>query len=710
MSTALTAQDPYSLPPQEQARYEGLFSQYAKEDGFVYGAEAVALFSKSGLQQAMLRDIWNMVDTPVDNRLDKLEFAMAMHLIVCVSKKNLPMPPGLPMSLKGLKAQQAHGNMMNASPAMNSPPQMPQMAGSNASIGSGMGPPPPSSNMSVASGMHPPQIHDSPPTEIHAAPPIRPAGGMGISDAFEGLSTGGGGSMSGPPPITRSSLPEPGSFATASSLDHGAPAVSTIPDPEPYAAAAPSPSPPPMEKPKTTKELASSYEMGDTSAELEKLKTMLQKLQAENISLKASLGTMTEEEKEVQKEISATVAEIGKLSNELTSLRAKVLAAKSALLEATAELKGHHEKKAMITDLIGETQATKEAIDSALEGVREAENMNEQPAAHNAPTPSYEADLFGGFDSPAPAPAPQQMTSHSLNAPSISNPPTTDEDEPANGVSNNAAPPAATGFVQTVTSSDDEDAPPAARDAPIAMFSNASPAIRHKTMSDASHPGLAASPSAAEVENAKEMARKAEQTAREAEETRRSLAEQAEDLRKLSEQAENELRDMEAHAGHKKNPLRIGAKRKEMRGVEKAKQDAAEKKKQYMDLQAQVNNATTLALETRREADRLSQEAEQKEIEAAQAASLSQNQPVEQNGGGYGFAAPPVHNGGFGAPPANGGSGYTPIQGTHRKQSSDYGDFGGGFGIMGGTSGDGAAWGIPSPTGSEHGDAMANPF
>jgi chromosome segregation ATPase len=101
-----------------------------------------------------------------------------------------------------------------------------------------------------------------------------------------------------------------------------------------------------MEKPKTTKELASSYEMGDTSAELEKLKTMLQKLQAENISLKASLGTMTEEEKEVQKEISATVAEIGKLSNELTSLRAKVLAAKSALLEATAELKGHHEKKA----------------------------------------------------------------------------------------------------------------------------------------------------------------------------------------------------------------------------------------------------------------------------------------------------------------------------------------------------------------------------
>lgn len=346
MSTALTAQDPYSMPPQEQARYEDLFTQYAKEDGYVYGAEAVGLFSKSGLPQDTLRGIWNMVDTPVDNRLDKLEFAMAMHLIVCVSKKNLPLPQGLPMSLKGLKSQQPGAPGASApSPAMNAQPQQQQMAGSAASVGSGMGPPQMmGSSMSVGSG--PPQLHDTPPAEIHAAPPLRPAGGMGISDAFEGLSGAGGGDMSGPPPITASSLPDPGSFASApsaSSFDQ-APAVSTIPDPEPVAAPAPPPAPV-IEKPKTSKELASSYEMGDNHAELEKLKTMLQKLQAENISLKASLGSMTEEEKEVQKEIGATVAEIGKLSNELTGLRAQVLSAKSALLQATAELKGHKEKK-----------------------------------------------------------------------------------------------------------------------------------------------------------------------------------------------------------------------------------------------------------------------------------------------------------------------------------------------------------------------------
>jgi len=132
-----------------------------------------------------------------------------------------------------------------------------------------------------------------------------------------------------------------------------------------------------------------------------------------------------------------------------------------------------------------------------------------------------------------------------------------------------------------------------------------------------------------------------------------------------------------------------------------------------MDMQTQANNAQALALETRREADRLRQEAEQKEIEVAQAASLAQNQPMEhtqmhapvaaQNDGGYGFAAPPATSNGGGY-----GGGFPASQPQHHKQPSDYGGFGGGFGIMGGTSGDGAAWGIPSPGGSENGDA--HPF
>jgi hypothetical protein len=85
-ATTLAVQDPYTLSPSEQSRYETIFAEYAK-DGYVYGQKAVALLSKSGLPQPLLAAIWNMVDTPVDNRLDKLEFAMGMHLIVCLSRK-----------------------------------------------------------------------------------------------------------------------------------------------------------------------------------------------------------------------------------------------------------------------------------------------------------------------------------------------------------------------------------------------------------------------------------------------------------------------------------------------------------------------------------------------------------------------------------------------------------------------------------------------
>mmetsp|Transcript_13876 Transcript_13876/g.26131 ORF Transcript_13876/g.26131 Transcript_13876/m.26131 type:complete len:506 (+) Transcript_13876:125-1642(+) len=105
-NTALT-HDPYLMLPGEKIRYESLFPQYAQEDEFVYGSQAVELFTKSGLSKDALRDIWNLVDNPVDNRLDILEFAIAMHLIVCVSKKNLPLPKTLPFSLKALKNREA---------------------------------------------------------------------------------------------------------------------------------------------------------------------------------------------------------------------------------------------------------------------------------------------------------------------------------------------------------------------------------------------------------------------------------------------------------------------------------------------------------------------------------------------------------------------------------------------------------------------------
>ena len=366
-SRALT-QDPYSMTPHERGRYESLFPQYAK-DGFVYGKEAVELFSKSGVNQAVLRDIWNMVDYPVDNRLDKLEFALAMHLIVCISKKNLPIPPnGLPISLKILKREQQppqtttthappaegvpsaqsydqpHQVQPGAPPQNAQPPPQSHLPSTGANIGMPSPAPPVRGPSPVLNGHQlgamaiPSNASSFDQQSMGMPPPVVGTGGMSISDAFEGLSTTS--------PEVSSSLPayvpEPPAIATQ-------PEIQSAPLPEEQPQAERKHAPPSIpevpEPPKSTEALASAYKMGDASDELSKLRGVLQKLQAENISLKAQLGSMSEDEKNVQKELSATVVEIGKLSNELTTLRAQVIAAKTKLMEASAELKAAREKK-----------------------------------------------------------------------------------------------------------------------------------------------------------------------------------------------------------------------------------------------------------------------------------------------------------------------------------------------------------------------------
>ncbi len=336
INRALVAQDPYTMTPQERSRYEDLFPQYAKPDGFVYGKEAVDLFSKSGVDQNVLRDIWNLVDRPVDNRLDRLEFAMAMHLIVCISKKNLPPPQGsLPNSLRAIKAATSAPAAIQKSPppptAVEVPPRQPAVIPSPPGPQSRMGPPPATSF-------------------DHGPPPIVPSGGLNISDAFEGLNMVSEASRSPPQSFSLPSyVPEQNhGFASAinqpQAFHHENDSVSSSP-PLVREAPAPTQSFRSSASPPSTKSLAANYEMGDSNEELVKLKAVLQKLQAENISLKAQMGSMTDEEKNVQKELSAIVSEIGKLSSELHSQRAQVLQAKTRLLEASAELKSSHERK-----------------------------------------------------------------------------------------------------------------------------------------------------------------------------------------------------------------------------------------------------------------------------------------------------------------------------------------------------------------------------
>ena len=183
---------------------------------------------------------------------------------------------------------------------------------------------------------------------ISGPPPIAQMGGASISDAFEGLAGDDTGSISSYRASTPYDQSQQQMYQHISGNNNNNP---PSPQQSPKPAAEPAPASRSVNQssaPKTTQQLASTYNMGEAHEELEKLKVVLQKLQAENISLKARMGSMTDEEKDIQRELGATVGEVSTLSNELTTLRAQVLASKSRLLEASAELKANKDKKGYV--------------------------------------------------------------------------------------------------------------------------------------------------------------------------------------------------------------------------------------------------------------------------------------------------------------------------------------------------------------------------
>ncbi len=104
-----------------------------------------------------------MVDDPVDNKLDSIEFAIAMHLIVCVTKKGLPKPPSLPSSLasvvrytRGGGPQAMSGGIAAApqpvQPVQQQPVQQQQQSWSGGMVGGGQPQPIPSPLSSPRAG------------------------------------------------------------------------------------------------------------------------------------------------------------------------------------------------------------------------------------------------------------------------------------------------------------------------------------------------------------------------------------------------------------------------------------------------------------------------------------------------------------------------------------------------------------------------------
>ncbi|KAM4739240.1 epidermal growth factor receptor substrate 15-like 1 isoform 5-T5 [Anableps anableps] len=70
------------VPLSERGRYDDIFLKTDTDlDGFVSGQEVKDIFIQSGLSQNILAHIWSLADTRQIGKLNKEQFALAMHLI-----------------------------------------------------------------------------------------------------------------------------------------------------------------------------------------------------------------------------------------------------------------------------------------------------------------------------------------------------------------------------------------------------------------------------------------------------------------------------------------------------------------------------------------------------------------------------------------------------------------------------------------------------
>lgn len=481
-STALTVSNPndaYAMSPAEQSRYSLLFPAYAAPDNandtnnnntnnnsnqrlYVHGPAAVQLFSKSGLDNPSLKHVWTLSDSPVDNKLDEVEFCIAMHLIVCVTKKGLGMPEILPGSLRGLlerrrgavhapqqqQMQQQFGGISEngtggqsvsgvpsqqvAAPTspegIPSPDKMGMMynnSGQGAIGGGGSLPPPPvygmqqhqqyqqqmgqmtgagpggqpmmmgqqgNNNASVTYPQmgvpQPEQQFQQLPGNVQQQPVDDAFAGLSNSpvDDVEEYSTVGGGSSAvhqapsgvsvmGGGMTNHDSVVDNGTFQTNPNGGGTHPPIPQPPTPSrvtaqhnshfaptsPYASSKPKlhepTSPAPTVTSQRTANNANQHLYSPSSsrkikpdgevinAELEKLRSAHQKLQAECVSLRAKANLVSEEEREAQAEIRELASGIAELSEELGGLKDEVAEVKGRLKDSLGVLKAQKEKK-----------------------------------------------------------------------------------------------------------------------------------------------------------------------------------------------------------------------------------------------------------------------------------------------------------------------------------------------------------------------------
>ncbi|KHJ91425.1 EF hand, partial [Oesophagostomum dentatum] len=81
-----------------QMKYDSIFESLSPIDGKLPGAKVRPVLLNSGLSPAILAKIWELADQDKDGQLDRIEMAVAMHLVYR-ALQNEPVPPVLPRSL-----------------------------------------------------------------------------------------------------------------------------------------------------------------------------------------------------------------------------------------------------------------------------------------------------------------------------------------------------------------------------------------------------------------------------------------------------------------------------------------------------------------------------------------------------------------------------------------------------------------------------------
>lgn len=174
------------LAPTDLQRYQASFAQLdADRDGFVTGGECFGFFLQSGLDKAVLRDVWTLV-AGAEGRLSQQQFVASMYLQE-LAKRGAPLPKQLPPGLAGFppvaatvtatatatwSLQSQFGTSSNIAAAMAAPPvTSPAM----------VAPPPPAAlpprvDFASLGGVAPPTAAGERPSAVPAVPATLLAG------------------------------------------------------------------------------------------------------------------------------------------------------------------------------------------------------------------------------------------------------------------------------------------------------------------------------------------------------------------------------------------------------------------------------------------------------------------------------------------------------------------------------------------------------